>query len=94
MVPVVDMVSGKEKGIILRYARQEYGAVKDNIFDAIDNVRSAALEIDGVDRTFAKTLKLMNKRVTDEEWKFQMKYSTKYTGKCSRSHPTIINAFE
>lgn len=83
MNDVVEMTAGKQKGIILRYARKDYGSVKDEIFDTIDHIRSAALELDGVGRTFAKSVKFMHKRISEEAWKFQMKYSTKYSAKCT-----------
>jgi hypothetical protein len=74
--------TAKYKNLLLRYARDEYGELKNSIFDVLDGVRDAQRATESVQKRFDHSLKFLTRAVKNPIWKYSLIYSTKFTDPC------------
>lgn len=81
---------GDQKYLMMNYANEEFHAIKDDMFTIVDGLRDAQRVIESTQNYFeSRALKMMNKRIDDTQWKFQLKYSTKMTKRCAYDHQKV-----
>lgn len=88
MGPTITAI-GAHKHVIMNYARDEFHSVKGNIFDIADSLIDSQRAIGSVDAYFLGRVKLLNKRITADPWKYQLKYSTMVTKYCTKENERI-----
>jgi hypothetical protein len=82
MGPTIKAI-GAHKHVIMNYARDEFHSVKGDIFNIVDSLIDSQRAIASVDNYFVGRIKLLNKRITADPWKYQLKYSTGVTKRCA-----------
>lgn len=81
---------GDHKYMIMNYAREQFHAIKENMFTIVDGLRDSQRVIESTQSYFLnKSLKLMDKRIDSPQWKYQLKYSTKMTKRCAYDHDKV-----
>jgi len=80
---------GAHKHIIMNYAREEFHTVKGAIFNIVDSLIDSQRAIESVDDYFTGRIKYMKKRITADDWKYQLKYSTGITKRCQSEHSRV-----
>jgi hypothetical protein len=80
---------GAHKHIIMNYAREEFHTVKGAIFNIVDSLIDAQRAIESVDEYFVGRIKYMTKRIKEDAWKFQLKYSAGVTKRCESEQARV-----
>ena len=80
---------GRHKHIIMNYSNAEFHKVKGAIFNIVNSLVDAQREIAGVESYFVKSTKYMTKRITNDAWKYQLKYSTRISKRCASEYDGI-----
>jgi len=80
---------GAHKHVIMNYAKDEFHTVKGSIFNIVDSLIDVQRAISSVDTYFEGRIKYLTRRITADEWKYQLKYSTGVTKRCSSEHGRI-----
>lgn len=65
-----------------RYSMGTFRDAKNNMFDMVDGLTDAQRDIVTTGGYLNKQLAFMTKRMSNLEWKFQLKYSTRVTSRC------------
>lgn len=69
--------------MMMNYARSEFHVVKNKIFNIVDSLRDSQRVIQTTEEYFGgNAVKYMEKRISSDKWKYQLKYSTKLTKRC------------
>lgn len=82
---------GAHKHMIMNYARNEFHTVKADLFTIVDSLIDSQRSIENVEEYFMGRIKYMNKRITADDWKYQLKYSTGVTKRCASEASTVEN---
>lgn len=80
---------GKHKYVIMNYAQENFHSVKGNLFNIADSLIDVQRQIESVDTYFTGRTRYLEKRITADPWKYQLKYSTGITKRCESSHAGI-----
>lgn len=87
--PHIDQL-GDHKYLLMNYAREEYGTMKQSLFVILDSLRDSQRDIESTQDYFGgNAVKAMSKRIDDPRWKYQLKYSTKLTKRCANDAPKL-----
>lgn len=73
----------------MRYAKEEFHEVKGKLFDIVGSMIDSQKEIESVEEYFKGRIKYMNKRISSDLWKYQLKYSTGITKRCASESSKI-----
>lgn len=65
-----------------RYGSNEFSGVKNTMFDLIDAETDAQRNVVTHTKYCNKQLGLLDRRMSEKNWKFQLKYSVRLTDKC------------
>lgn len=79
---------------MVRYANKQFHEAKGHMFDVVDGLTDAQRDIVSTEKYINKQLGLMNKRLGQTEWKFQMKYGTRVTSKCTTDAERTTSQFD
>lgn len=81
---------GVHKHMIMNYAKTEFHTVKDKLFNIVGSFRDVQRLIESTEEYLGgNALKYMEKRISSDKWKYQLKYSTKFTKKCAFDAPRV-----
>lgn len=83
----------RSKYMIMNYARDEFHVVKGKLFNIVDSMIDSQNAIESVEEYFKGRIKYMDRRITSDMWKYQLKYSTGVTKRCA-SESTRIEEFD
>jgi hypothetical protein len=78
MAKVISSVSA-HKHIMMNYAREDFHKVKGALFNIVDDLIDVQRSIESTNAYFKKRAAYMKKRIADDKWKYQLKYSTGIT---------------
>lgn len=74
---------GAHKHVIMNYARDEFHSVKGALFNIVDALIDSQRTINSVDSYFKGRVNATDKRIKEDAWKFQLKYSTSIAKRCA-----------
>lgn len=82
---------GAHKHMIMNYAKAEFHTVKDKLFNIVGAFRDVQRVIESTEGYLGgNALRYMEKRIGSPMWKYQLKYSTKFTKKCAFDAPRVM----
>lgn len=74
----------------MNYAKEEFHTVKDKLFNIVGSFGDVQRVIESTEGYLGgNAVKYMEKRIGSPKWKYQLKYSTKFTKKCAFDAPRV-----
>lgn len=77
----------------MNYAREEFHTVKGSLFNIVDGLIDSQRAIESTTSYFMGRVTYMKKKIDNDAWKFELKYSTGLTKRCESDHARV-SSFE
>lgn len=88
---IESMQEEKTKDMLLMISREEYGDVKDKLFDVLDTAKDIQLAVESAQHRLNLNVKKIRKYIDKKsDWKYQHKYSVRTTRACRMDKATVM----